>query len=1400
MSKSIDEHVVGMRFENKAFESGVSKSLTTIEKLKKSLNFKGMSDGLTDVSNSANKMDFSGAVKGVETLKNRFSIMGAVAFTIIQGITRKLMALASQMARTLIFEPITSGLSEYETQINAIQTILANTSKDGTDLAQVSDALSLLNTYADQTIYNFTQMTRNIGTFTAAGISLQTSVDAIKGIANLAAVSGSTSQQASTAMYQMSQALSTGTMKLQDWNSVVNAGMGGAIFKDALIETARLHGIAIDQMVEDEGSFRSTLSKGWLSSEILTDTLKKFTGDLDEATLMQQGYTQTQAAEIVKLGIMANDAATKVKTLTQLGDTLKEAAQSGWTRSWELIIGDFDQAKEFLTGVSEVLGELIGQSADARNEILEGWGELGGRAYMIDKLWAAFYNLQAIMKPVKDAFSEIFPPMTAQTLINLTLAFGRLVDNFKIGAVGAANIKKIFSGLFALLDIGKMAFVAIVKAILPLGENLSGFGDGLLDVALSVSTYFLKIRDAIKTYGFIIFYESFLSFLDRIKEKISALTGIDFGELKNLFSDLSLDMEPLKKSLSELSLNMSPLTFLWETLLKVMMLLGSIVKALMPIMLKLGEAAVNGLTTFFDTVTGTLGDFDSDTVFKAINGGLFAGILLAVRSFIKNGSDALEGVADILDGVGGSLQAWQNSLNAKALLNIAFALGILALSLVLIASIDPVKLAGALGALSILLLELFASIRLLTAGSSGASLALVSIGLIGLSIAILILAAAMKVLSTIDPEDMAQALGTVTSLLIGLVAATKVLSKSSGQMITASVGLLILAGALLLLSVAIFALGSMDVNTLNNGLLSIGALLAGLALYTRLSGGPSKIISTSIAIGILAGALLLLSVAIFALGSIDVNTLNNGLKTMGAALLIILIAMNSLPENMMVKSIGLVAVATAMLILSEALKTMGGMSLEKIGNALMLLGGSLLILAVGLRLMSGTLIGSAALLVASGALIVLSEALKTLGSMSLSEIGLALLALVGILVIFGIAGLVLGPIVPILMSLAVALLTFGAAILLAGIGVYALAVGLGLLATTGGPAIAIIVLALTALFKLIPVLVEQLGIALIELIKAIAAAAPELVKAVVEILKALILAFVEIVPFLVEAVLDLIISLLSAIAGALPEIVQAGFDILLALLQGIADNIGDVVTTVADIVMAFVDALALKLPEIVDSGFGFLIAFIDGMTAGIEEHLPNLLESFFNMGIALLEGLTDGLLEKVGQALVVVKEIALKILYGFLKAWGIESPSTETYGMAKYLMLGIVGGIKTYGVQAITAASKMGDDLMDALSVATGTISDILDSDLDTSLVITPVLDLTDFSEGTNVMSKAMDNLDTTVAASTAASMGSHDTVTSDMENATVEPVISFTQYNNSPKALSRLEIYRQTRLLLEAA
>ena len=524
MSTTIDQKVVEMKFDNKQFEKGIQTSLSSIDNLKKGLNFEGATKGLDNINNKSKSINMSSLSGAVETVKNKFSALEIMSITALANITNSAVNAGKRIVSALTIDPIKSGFQEYETKINSVQTILANTSSKGATLEQVNNALDELNHYADMTIYNFTEMTRNVGTFTAAGVDLDTSVSAIKGIANLAAVSGSNSQQASTAMYQLSQALASGTVKLQDWNSVVNAGMGGAVFQDSLKETARVHGIAIDQMITDEGSFRETLTNGWLTSDILTETLAKYTGDLNEDQLRTMGYSEEQIASIIKMGQIANDAATKVKTFTQLFDTLKEAAQSGWTQGWEIIVGDFDEAKELLTEMSDTFGAIIGASAEARNSMLQGWKDLGGRTALIEAARNAFEGILSIIKPVKEAFREIFPPMTAQQLFNITEGLKNLTAHLKLSETTSDNLKRTFKGLFAVIDILKQAFVAVIKAVLPVTDGVGGLADSILGVTASWGDWLVGLDETIKKTD--IFNKVLQGLVGFIKTGLSVVTDI----------------------------------------------------------------------------------------------------------------------------------------------------------------------------------------------------------------------------------------------------------------------------------------------------------------------------------------------------------------------------------------------------------------------------------------------------------------------------------------------------------------------------------------------------------------------------------------------------------------------------------------------------------------------------------------------------------------------------------------------------------------------------------------------------------------------------------------------------------------------------------------------------------
>lgn len=446
MSNTIDERVVKMQFDNASFEKNVQTSLSTIANLKNALNF--------------GKVDLSGIASNIEKITDKVTGMGGIWDTVLNRISNKIVDVGQHLANMAVVDPFRDGFKEYETQLDSVQTIMANTGKS---VDVVNEALDAMNTYSDKTIYNFQEMAANLGRFTAAGTELETSQQAIMGISNLAAVSGSNSQKASVAMYQLSQAIAAGALKLQDWNSVVTAGMGGKVFQDALQRTAQhmldanvqvkdasgnmisykeaIGGTttSIKDMIAEEGTFQASLKNGWITGDVLTETLRQFqlnvetTEDYAKAVqeLVDAGYTQEEAKQIADMAKTAMDAATKVKTFSQLIDTTKEALGSGWAKTWQIIFGDFEEAKELWTGVSDVLNGFIDRTSDARNAVLQGWKDLGGRTKLIEGLTNVFHIFGNVLKPLKDAVTLVFPPITARNIVDITNKFAEFTGKIR---------------------------------------------------------------------------------------------------------------------------------------------------------------------------------------------------------------------------------------------------------------------------------------------------------------------------------------------------------------------------------------------------------------------------------------------------------------------------------------------------------------------------------------------------------------------------------------------------------------------------------------------------------------------------------------------------------------------------------------------------------------------------------------------------------------------------------------------------------------------------------------------------------------------------------------------------------------------------------------------------------
>lgn len=1270
MSTTVDERVVEMRFDNKQFEQNIQTSLSSIDKLKRSLNLEGAAKGLETVNDAAQKCNMSPLTNAVETVRVRFSALEVMAITALQNITNSALAAGKNLVSAFTVDPIKSGFEEYETQINAVQTILANTSSKGTTLDQVNNALDELNHYADMTIYNFTEMTRNIGTFTAAGVDLDTSVAAIKGIANLAAVSGSNSQQASTAMYQLSQALAAGTVKLQDWNSVVNAGMGGQVFQDALKETAKVHGIAIDEMIKDEGSFRETLSKGWLTSDILTETLAKFTGDLNEDQLRTMGYADDQIKSIMEMGKTANDAATKVKTFTQLFDTLKEAAQSGWTQSWEIIVGDFEEAKELLTEVSDTFSAVINASADARNKMLQDWKDLGGRTMMIEAVKNVFEGLVSVAKPVREAFNEIFPPMTGKQLAEITERIRDLTAKFKMGEESSKNLKNTFKGVFAVLDIVGQAFKAVAGGV---GELIGLFipaGNGVLSLTGSFGEYLVKLDETVKktdVFGKAVStvvdivntaitfvktagekvkefgkaagekfdfpgFELFHSFLERVHDRMAQI-GDGAGKMK---SGVIVAFEMMGEALEKCKF------------LKVMEALWTAVKVI-------AGGIADAVGTMMGTLAEKLGNADFSGVLDILNSIAVGGIALSVSKFLKSVTepleglnDVLEGVTGILDGVRGCFEAYQTNLKAGTLLKIGAAIALLAGSIVAISLIDSDKLSASLGAITVLFANLLGAMAIFNKISSDTGkVSKACTAMIAMSVAVSILAGALKKVSDLDWGELARGLVGIAGLTTIVVASSKAMASSqkqvmkgatsliifgaaikilasackdlsklqwdelgrgltgvgvlfaeiavflrvakfNGKMISTATGIVILAAAMKVLASACKDFGQMEWSEIGKGLAGIGGLLAELAIFTNLAGNAKHVMSTGVALIAIGAAMKIFASAVKDFGRLQWDEIGRGLTAMGGALAEVAIAVNLMPKNMIGIGTGLVIVGGALEIIANCMSKFGGMQWEEIGRGLTVMGGALAELAISLNFMKGTLGGSAALLVASGALAVLAPVLSILGALSWEAIAKGLISIAGAFTIIGVAGAVLTPLVPTILALS-------GAFALIGVGV--LTIGAGLLAAGTG--------------------LSALAIGFTALATAGAAGATAIVAA----LTVIVTGIAGLIPAVLTKVGEGIIAICKVIAAGAPAIGEAVKAVVLTLIDVFVSCVPQLADGALQLVVGVLAALVTYTPQIVDLAFKFLIGILDG----IASNLPSLIKAGVDVLVAFFAGIVDAL-------------------------------------------------------------------------------------------------------------------------------------------------------------------------------
>ena len=1245
MSKTIDERVVEMRFDNKQFESNVQTSLSTIEKLKKSLDMDGATKGLESIDSAAKKVDMSGLGSAVETVKTRFSALEIMAVTALANITNSVVNTGKQMLRSLTIEPISQGFEEYELKMGSIQTIMMST---GASLEEVNKYLQELNTYSDKTIYSFQDMTSNIGKFTNAGVGLEDAVMAIQGVSNVAAVSGANANEASRAMYNFAQALSAGYVKLIDWKSIENANMATVEFKTQLLESAVACGTLTKtadgmyktvkgNVIDATHGFNDSLQDQWMTTEALVDTLRNY------------------ADETTEIGAKAFAAAQDVKTFTQLIDTLKEAVGSGWANTWEILFGDFEEAKELWTGLSQVIGGFIDAQADARNEMLQGWKDLGGRTKLIEALKNAFEGVQSVIKPIYEAFREIFPPTTAQQLYDITENLRKFTANLKLSDTASANLKSTFKGLFAILDIVKQAFSAIFTAIKPLFGGFGTLGDGILGFTGGIGDAIVAFDEFIKTSGtfqkvgegIATVIQTIMTALSTLKNKIKEkFESANFELFHSLVERIHERMTQVGEAAGEMK---SGVIVAFEVIgealanCQFVQLLSAVWNAVKTI----GSGIVKILGELGSSLAKNLGEANFSGIIDLLNGISFGAIAVGITKFVGTFRKAIEDIGSfkesfigILDSVRGCFEAYQTQLQAGTLLKIASAIAILTASLIALSLVDSEKLNVALGAITVLFAELLASMAVFNKISGQATGVMKSVtAMLGIATAVLILASALKKIADLDAKQLTTGLIGVAGLTTMMVAAAKAMSSNSKTIIKGATQMVIFAAAIKILASVCEQLAKLDWNQLAKGLVGVGVLLAEVSLFLRTAKFSGKSITTATGIVILSAAIKVLASACKDFGEMKWEEIGKGLASI-AVLLAEVTAFTKLTGNakhVISTGVALIAIGAAMKIFASAVKDFSGMQWDEIARGLIAMAGALAAVTIAVNFMPKNMIGiGTGLIAVSAALLILANALNQMGSMSWEEIVKGLVTLAGAFAILGVAGAVLTPLVPSILALSgslaligVAVVGIGAGLALAGAGLSALAVGLTALAAAGTAGATAIVASLTVIITgvaaLIPAIVAKIGEAIVEFCKVIADSAGAIGEAVNAVVLMLVDVLVECVPAIADGALKLIAGVLEALVEYTPSIVDSIFQFLIAVLEGVAKNLPSLIQAAVDVLMAFfsgiVDALkGIDTETLLQgiAGIGLLAAIMAALSA-VAALVPGAMLGVLGMGAVIAE-------------------------------------------------------------------------------------------------------------------------------------------------------------------------------------
>nr|DAI30137.1 MAG TPA: tail tape measure [Caudoviricetes sp.] len=1136
MSKTIDEKVVEMRFDNSQFERNVATSMSTIDKLKRSLKFDGISKGIEDISDSANRIDFSGFSNAIDSVQMKFSALEVMAVTALANITNSAVNAGLKLAKSLTIDPISTGWSKYNAKNQSVATMVAQ----GYDIETVNSQLERLNWFTDETSYDFTQMVANIAKFTATGKDLDESVTAMEGIANWAALSGQNANTASHAMYQLSQAMGAGVMRLEDYKSIQNVSMDTDEFRQKALDAAVALG-TLKKNADDtysslvgkannftKSQFATSLTQGaWFTSDVMMSVFQDYSKAVDQIYdyATEKGITASQAikeldGQIDAFSLKGFKAAQEARTFEDAINSARDAVSSGWSHTFELIFGNAERATSTWADLAEMMFDIFVEPGNTRNELLSQWSELGGQKALIESLMGIVGQLKDMLDILGEAWSNVFPPMTAERLVEITENFRDFVQSISdFIQKHRDNLVSTFQGLFSVLRIIKDALKGVWTVVQSIIDNSGSLVPTLLEFTGSLGEMVTSLSKSIEEGNI------FVTIGEKIGGVLKWLTGLFSGAspyIKNIFSTIGQGAIFVSKVLSKLFSNIK----------------GDVPKL------------INSLS--LASISVFLG--------KALSG---------IKKPLQIFSDIKGSIVGVLDGVRDALSSWKTSIDAKSLLNISISIGILAGSLMLISSIESDKLMKSVVAIGALMTELGLFLKLFSGFGGGIKgLGSIAVAMVGISTSVLILASAMKTLSKIPEEDIGRSIAALVGVMAILTATAHAFPQK--KMLGVGLAMVSVATAVVILAGAMKIFQTLQWEDIAKGIVAIGGSLGVLALFLT---AMNDNIKGAFALTIAAGALITLSLALKIFQTLQWEDIAKGIVAIGGSLGILALFLTAMNDNIK-GAFALTIVAGSLIVLGTALKILSSIPFTSMLVALVALAGTFAVLGLAGAILTPvipTILGLA------GALALVGVSILAFGAgLALTGAGLTAIAA-------GLTALALASTASVN-----ALITVVSAIV-TGI-IQAILDGITSLVLTIGETLPLIVTTILDLITSILTAIDENG--------------PLIFEKVLSIITGLLEAIANNIQPIVEAGIEIVLGLIRGISEKMDDIAQAGFDLLISFIDGLSkaidENFTDLLNSVLNLITTIIDSVVEFLTggavtDFCASGKAVIEGFIKGM-------------------------------------------------------------------------------------------------------------------------------------------------------------------------------------------------------------